>query len=75
MKTHKKKVFEDTYLQVIEEHSQFEHIKSTSDIIYDIFKHTDQKVDQNLSRVTKMYNSRAGLNMEPATNMDLKFLL
>lgn len=42
--TNKKAITDGIYIQIVKESSQFEHLKSTSDVIFDIFKHTDHKV-------------------------------
>jgi hypothetical protein len=41
---------------VVNDHSQFEHVKTIQDKISDIFEHTDHKVEEVMKNLIRVYN-------------------
>lgn len=60
----KLKVTDGTFLKVVPDAIQYEHVKTNMDIIEDIFEHTDLKVIQNIRRLVKMFNNKFGEDMD-----------
>lgn len=53
------------YDAIIPEETQFETVKTMTDKIDDIFDHTDQKVNQVMTQLTKTYNRKKSNLVDP----------
>ena len=58
-------MFDGFYSAIIEEKSQYEHAKKMTDILEDIFNHTDARVAFNTEKLVEMYNKQRGEDMDP----------
>lgn len=56
---------------VVADHSQFEHLKTVTDKIDDIFSHTDGKVTEVMKTLVKIYNKKASNRLNCLNDNDI----
>jgi hypothetical protein len=66
-------VYKGTYMEVIKEHAQFEHVKNMHEKIEDIYSNTDNKVKEIAAQMALEWNRRR--SVQPTDRQVQRLLL